>query len=670
MEGGIRLRGWSDRRVSAPFLGLHQPLGVLQRGMRKSLQILFVTAVLEITAPSLVPTVSAAPDERPFEEQYTKHEYRIPMRDGVKLYTIVFTPKDHSIILPILLARTPYNLKPYTVDAGGKPGELPDSFVREQFIFALQDVRGRFASEGQFMDVRPHNPAKAGPGDIDESTDTWDTIDWLVKHIPDNNGSVGLTGISYLGFYAAAGMIDSHPALKAVSPQAPVADLYDGDDALHGGCFWLAHNFGFFNSFGQKLDDPLHESPQPFHFPTPDGYEFFLHGGSVGEIGDRYYQGKIDFWDSMIANIGDAAWCAKHNLVPHLKHIHAAVLTVGGWFDAEDLSGTLKTYRATGQHNPGIYNGLVMGPWSHGGWHRGAGEALGPVSFHQKTAEYFRDEIELPFWRTYLKGETNDDLSEAYGFDTGTCEWRRESTWPPPKATQKALYFHPNGRMAFEPPAEGDDACDEYVSDPNHPVPFTQSISTGMPAEYMIEDQRFAARRPDVLVYQTEPLTEDITFAGPVTASLHVSTSGTDSDWVVKLIDVYTADHPDPRPNPANVEMGNYQQLVRGEPLRGKFRDGLGSPKPFEPGKVTKIEWVMPDVCHTFRTGHRIMVQVQSSWFPLMDRNPQTFCDIYRAKPEDYHKATQRIYRGANAPSALQVMVLPAEIPVSGVKSE
>lgn len=594
-----------------------------------------------------------------YQEHYTKYEYRIPMRDGVKLFTVVHVPKDASTVYPILLVRTPYSLKPYTIDTGTQAGRLPEAFFKEQFVFAFQDVRGRYASGGQFVDVRPHNPAKSGKQDIDESTDTWDTIDWLVKHAPRNNGKVGLTGISYPGFYAAMGMIDSHPALKAVSPQAPVADIYNGDDTLHGGGFWLAHNFSFFNFFGQKFEDPTREEARPFDFKTPDGYQFFLEGGGVRTLGDRFYKSKIDFWDSMMANITNGAWCNKHDITPHLKNIHAAVMTVGGWFDAEDLSGALKTYRAVERQNPGIENMLVMGPWSHGGWHGGDGEALGPITFHSKTAEFFRNQIELPFFKKHLKGITNATLPEAYVFETGTCEWRRESTWPPSNAVSKTLYFHPRGKLDFAPPSGDGEAFDEYQSDPNHPVPFTASISTGMPKEYMLEDQRFAARRPDVLVYQTEPLSEDVTIAGPIEADLNVSTTGTDSDWVVKLIDVYTGDFPALDPNPAGLKMGHYQQLVRGEPLRGKFREGLTNPKPMEPGKVTRLHWVMPDVCHTFRTGHRIMIQVQSTWFPLLDRNPQTFCDIYTAKPEDYQKATQRVYRGSAGLSGLKVQVIP-----------
>jgi len=602
-----------------------------------------------------------AADEKPgFDEQYTRHEYRIPMRDGTKLFTFVFTPKDQNTNYPILLQRTPYNLKPYTIDAAGRPGGLPETYVNERFIFARQDVRGRYASEGQFEDIRPHKPGKSGPRDTDESTDAFDTIDWLVKHIPHNNGKVGLQGISYLGFYAAAGMIDSHPALKAVSPQAPAVDMFDGDDTLHGGGFWLPHNFGFYSTFGQKLEDPTRQDPRPLDYKTPDGYRFFLESGPVAGLGARYFKEKVAFWDELITNLNNPRWCAERDLTRHLKQVHAAVMTVGGWFDAEDLHGTLKTYRSVGQNNPAIFNLLVMGPWSHGAWHHGDGDALGPISFHAKTAEFFREQIELPFFRRYLKDATNVNLPGAWVFETGTCEWRKYSAWPPTNAQSKALWFHSGGRLSDALPGDAADAYDEYVSDPAHPVPFTTRISTGMPREYMVEDQRFAATRPDVLVYQTEPLTEDVTLAGPITASLNVSTTGTDSDWVVKLIDVYTGDHPDPVPNPANLRMGHYQQLVRGEPLRGKFREGLDKPQPFQPGKITKVEWVLPDVCHTFRTGHRIMVQVQSSWFPLLDRNPQTFCDIYRAGPEAYRSATQRIHRTHSAPSGIRFQLLPA----------
>jgi uncharacterized protein len=591
-----------------------------------------------------------------FAESYTKHEFRIPMRDGVRLFTLVYTPKDTTKTYPILLQRTPYNLKPYTVDAAGRPGGLPDSYLHEKFIFALQDVRGQFASEGTFVHVRPVR-SNRGPRDTDESTDAWDTIDWLVKNVPGHNGNVGLQGISYPGFFAAAGMIDSHPALKAVSPQAPAVDIFGGDDVLHGGGVWLAHNFGFMSFFEQKLEDPLREEPRPFDFRTPDGYRFFLEGGSLADLDARYFKGRYGFWNDILTHASDPKWCAERDLTRRLKNVKAAVLTVGGWFDAEDLSGSLKTYRATERNNPGIFNALVMGPWAHGGWHSGDGESLGPVVFDGKTAEFFRNEIELPFFRRFLKGATDVTLPEAYVFETGTNEWRREASWPPADAAARKLYLRSGGRLSFDPPTAEGESFDEYVSDPAHPVPFTSRVSVGMPRGYMVEDQRFAATRPDVLVYQTDTLAEDVTVAGPLTASLHVATTGTDSDWVVKLIDVYTGDHPDPDPNPTGVRLGHYQQLVRGEPLRGKFRQGYDRPEPFVPGQITSVEWVLPDVCHTFRTGHRIMVQIQSSWFPLLDRNPQTFVDIYHAKPEDYRKATERVYRSPESPSFVSLLV-------------
>jgi uncharacterized protein len=613
-----------------------------------------VLLALALLSPGRAAAESGAESKAWFAENYTKHEFRIPMRDGVRLFTLVYTPKDTTKTYPILLQRTPYNLKPYTVDAGDRPGMLPESYVREKFIFALQDVRGRFASEGIFVHVRPWRPAK-GPRDTDESTDAWDTIDWLVKNVRGHNGNVGLQGISYLGFFAAAGMIDSHPALKAVSPQAPAVDIFGGDDVLHGGGLWLAHTFGFMSFFEQKLDDPLHEEPRPFDYRTPDGYRFFLDGGSAADLDARYFKGRYAFWNDIVAHAGDPAWCAERDLSRHLRNVKAAVLTVGGWFDAEDISGTLKTYRAVERDDPGIFNALVMGPWFHGGWHFSDGESLGPVSFHGKTAEFFRNEIELPFFRRFLKGGTDEAPPEAYVFETGTDEWRREAAWPPTDAAPRKLFLRAGGKLSFDPPtAEG---FDEYVSDPAHPVPFTSRITTGMPKEYMVEDQRFAATRPDVLVYETDPLTEDVTAAGPVTASLQVSTTGTDSDWVVKLIDVYTTDHPDPDPNPAGVRLGGYQQLVRGEPLRGKYRHGYDRPEPFGPGQVTPVEWTMPDVCHTFRTGHQIMVQVQSSWFPLLDRNPQVFGDVFHAPPEAYRKATERVYRSPGTPSFVSLLV-------------
>ncbi|HKI72731.1 MAG TPA: CocE/NonD family hydrolase [Verrucomicrobiae bacterium] len=594
-------------------------------------------------------------------EHYTKFEYKIPMRDGVRLFTSVFAPKDESQPWPILLTRTPYSLKPYSEDRYPDPGGPLKHYAKEKFIFVLQDVRGRNGSEGEFVHMRPHKEMKSGPRDIDESTDAYDTIDWLVKKVPNNNGKVGMMGISYPGFYTAAGMIDSHPALKCASPQAPIADWFIGDDFHHNGAFYLPHAFGFFSGFGQKLDEPTREQPKPFDYKTPDGYEFYLKLGPLANADKLYFKGKIEFWnDLMEHDTYDEFWQAR-NLRPHLKNIKSAVMTVGGWYDAEDLFGPLHIYHEVERNNPGIFNVLVIGPWFHGGWSRGDGDKLGNVDFHAKTAEFYRENIELPFLKHFLKDDPKFDLPEAYVFETGTAQWRRYESWPPKNTREKTLYCHANGKLSFDPPANGTSPFDEYISDPAKPVPFIPSVAIGMTREHMLDDQRFAASRPDVLVYQTDLLEEDITIAGPITARLQVSTSGTDSDWVVKLIDVYSGDYPNPDPNPAGVQMGGYQQLVRGEAFRGKFRNSFSKPEPFEPGKMTKVEYVLPDAYHTFRRGHRIMVQVQSSWFPLVDRNPQKFCDIYHAREEDFQKATQRVYHSPQAGSNIRVQVLPPE---------
>jgi putative CocE/NonD family hydrolase len=601
-------------------------------------------------------------------EHYTKYEYNIPMRDGVKLLTAVYVPKDDAHPHPILLTRTPYGVGPYGVDRYPEPRGLLQQYARENFIFALQDVRGRNGSEGTFVHMRPINPNKTGPKDIDESTDAWDTIDWLVKNVPNNNGNVGMSGISYPGFYTAAGMIDSHPALKCASPQAPIADWFIGDDFHHNGCLYLPHSFGFLSGFGQKLEEPTRESPKPFDYKTPDGYEFYLNLGPIANADKLFFKGKIGFWDELMDHgTYDDFWQAR-NLRPHLKNVNAAVMTVGGWYDAEDLFGALATFRETGRNNPSTFNMLVMGPWFHGGWSRGDGDRLGHVHFYAKTSEFYRDNIELPFFKKFLTPEVaatqpaKYELPKAYVFETGTNQWRRYETWPPKNAHLQTLFFRSGGRLSFEAPsADERGEYDEYVSDPNRPVPYIPNVAIGMTREHMLDDQRFASSRPDVLVYRTDVLDHDVTLAGPITAQLRVSTTGTDSDFVVKLIDVYSGDFPNPDPNPTELQMGGYQQLVRGEAFRGKFRNSFSKPEPFEPGKVSKIEYVMPDVYHTFRRGHRIMVHVQSTWFPLIDRNPQKFCDIYRATAEDFTRATQRVYRTPEAGSCVRVEAIDGE---------
>ena len=592
-------------------------------------------------------------------EHYTKYEHRIPMRDGVRLFTRVYVPKDDSQVWPIIITRTPYALKPYGAD---NYNDVSGSFrvlAKDKFILVTQDVRGRYGSEGTYMHVRPFNPNK-GAKETDESSDAYDTIDWLVKNVPNNNGRVGMFGISYPGFYTAMGMIDSHPALKAASPQAPVTDWFIGDDLHHNGAFFLSQNFGFFYFFAQRAEDPLHEDLKPFHFKTPDGYDFFLRMGPLANSVKLMKNLGTDWSEFLKHPTYDDFWKAR-NIRSHLKNVRCAVMTVGGWYDAEDLFGPLEVYRNTERMNPGITNTLVMGPWAHGGWGRGDGDKLGDINFRAKTSEFYREKIELPFFRHFLKGDTNYTPTEAHVFETGTHQWRRFDAWPPKQAVPRTFYFRIGGRLDTQPPNDGPNPFDEFISDPAKPVPYTLEHTTGYPRSYPVHDQRFAASRTDVLVYElSEPLEEDLTFAGPLKATLHVSTTGTDADWVIKLIDVYAGDFPDPRPNPAYVAMGGYQQLVRGDVFRGKFRNSFEKPEPFKPGEVAKIEFEIPDVFHTFRRGHRVMVQVQSSWFPLVDRNPQTFVNIPTAKPEDFQKATHRIHRGGKTASSFTVQVLSA----------
>jgi len=608
----------------------------------------------------LAPAGAIAQGLEHVKANYTKYEHRVPMRDGKRLFTAVYVPKDQSQSWPILMTRTPYGVGPYGVDQ--YRGDLGPSALagKEGYIFVYQDVRGRWMSEGEFVNMRPHRPAKKGPADVDESSDTWDTIEWLVKHVPGHNGKVGTWGISYPGFYAAAGMIEAHPALKAVSPQAPIVDWFVGDDWHHNGALLLPHAFNFMAVFGHPRPEPTKKSSPRFDHGTPDGYQFFLDLGPVANANARHFKDDVPFWNEVMRHgTYDEFWKSR-NLRPHLKGIRPAVMTVGGWFDAENLFGALETYKHVEANSPGAYNVLVMGPWVHGGWGREEGQSIGPVDFGAKTAVFYREQIELPFFEFHLKGKGQPRHPEAWVFQTGTNRWLRFAAWPPKEARAKALYLRSGGRLVPEPPGAGSEPpLDEYPSDPARPVPFLNKIAPGMSYEYMVEDQRFAARRPDVLVYQSEVLQEDLAMAGPIQVELVVSTSGTDSDWVVKLIDVYPDDYPDPNPNPAGVRMGGFQQLVRGDVMRGKFRNSFEKPEPFVSDRPTPVKFMLGDVCHAFRPGHRVMVQVQSTWFPLVDRNPQTFVDIYTAKESDFRKATQRVYHSRELPSRMIVPVLP-----------
>jgi putative CocE/NonD family hydrolase len=616
-------------------------------------------------------TATATPDAEIrdyIKSHYTKYEHLIPMRDGVKLFTSVYVPKDDSQTYPILLMRTPYSVAPYGVDKYPDTFRLNPAFMKAGYIFVNQDVRGRWMSEGEYVNIRPHTVSRRGDKDIDESTDTYDTIDWLVKNVKGNNGKVGQWGISYPGFYTVCGMIDAHPALKAASPQAPVTEWFIGDDWHHNGAFMLPHAFNFMFGFGKARPEPTRKFGRtPFDHETPDGYKFFLEMGPLKNADKKYYKGEIAFWNEVMQHGSyDDFWKAR-NVRQHIKNIKPAVLTVGGWFDAENLFGALETFKHAEANNPPkAGNHLVMGPWVHGGWNRQDGDKLGDVQFNAKTAEFYRDKIEFPFFEYHLKSTLTPQHPKAWVFETGTNTWRKYDAWPPKEATATSYHLGADGKLRsasdagqrVSAGANGAAAFDEYVSDPAKPVPFINKTTIGMAQEYMTADQRFAAARPDVLVYQTGVLTNDLTIAGPIEVELYVSTTGTDADWVVKVIDVYPDDYPDPDPNPTQVKMGGYQQLVRGDVFRGKFRNSFEKPEPFEPGKPTLVKFKLPDTLHAFRPGHRLMIQVQSTWFPLIDRNPQTFCDIYTADEKDFQKQTHRVYHDASHPSHVTFGVL------------
>jgi putative CocE/NonD family hydrolase len=616
-------------------------------------------------------SLSASQTPAPYvvRDHYTKTEYHVKMRDGITLFTTVYAPKDTSRTYPFLVTRTCYSVAPYGPDAY-RPAIGPSrSFEESGYIFVYQDVRGRFESEGEWQEMTPHIDHPTGT-QHDESTDMYDTTEWLLKNIPHNNGRVGILGISYPGFYTSASIIDGHPAIKAASPQAPVTDLHDNDDAYHNGAFMLEAN-DFYGFFRPQKNPVLPAKPTPLPEVDADAYANDLAtweplSKARALINNPYFDDQSNHPDR------DAYWDAR-DISRHLHNIHAAVLTVGGWFDAEDLNGPHSTFESIARQSPETSNRLVIGPWFHGAWAAVDGERFGDIEFGSRTAEYFREKIQFPFFEHYLKDAPDPGLAVATVFETGSNQWKTYSAWPPAGSTPKMLYFAAGGKLTFTPPppADGTSAYDAYVSDPAHPVPeVSYPHSAGPPREYMIADQRFAAARPDVLVYETDPLTEDVTFAGPLRAKLHASTSGTDSDFVVKLIDVYPQDfsYPDMQPKPGErpkdvldspVIMGGYEQLVRGEPMRGKFRHSFYKPEPFTPNQPELLDFSLVQVNHTFLKGHRIMVQVQSSWFPLVDLNPQTFVDISKAKPEDFKPATERIYHSAAEPSGIEFQALP-----------
>lgn len=606
----------------------------------------------------LVPGLGLAQEEAwILEDHYQKSEHRIEMRDGVQLYTVVYTPKNRSRDYPIMLNRTCYSCRPYgTKDYPSRigPSEIME---KEGYIFVKQDVRGRWMSGGRFDNMRPHVPGEEG---IDESSDTYDTIEWLLNHLDVHNSKVGMWGISYPGFYTAAALPEAHPALAASSPQAPISDFFF-DDFHHHGAYLLSY-FMATPVFGYQHDGPTQEPWYSRIEPkTEDGYKFYMELGPLSNA-SKYYGKDNFFWQQLADHPNyDEFWQAR-SILPHLKGIDHAVMTVGGWFDAEDLYGPLNIYRKVEENNPEAFNILVMGPWSHGDWARDRPtQMVGNIVFGEKISEFYQREIEAPFFRHFLKNTGQPPKFEALVFDTGRKTWDAFEEWPPQDAKTEKFYLRSDERLSLKLAESKDAEATEYLSDPNEPVPYSEDIKIVFtPRKYMTDDQRFAERRPDVIEFQTEPLPEDLTLAGELLAQLFVSTTGTDADWVVKVIDVYPDDEPNDPLTPEHIRLGGYQMMVRSEVMRGRFRNSYEHPQAFTPGEPTEVTLPLQDVYHTFKAGHRVMIQIQSTWFPLIDRNPQTFVDnIFRATQDDFQKATHRVFHSRSYPSSIQFKRLP-----------
>jgi uncharacterized protein len=580
------------------------------------------------------------------------------MRDGVKLYTIIYSPKNTSKKYAILMERTPYSAGPY----GNKYAEQlgpNDSLMKEGYIFVTQDVRGRYRSEGLNLEVTPYIVNKKSKTDVDESSDTYDAVDWLIKNIPNNNERVGLYGISYPGFYATASLLNAHPAIKAVSPQAPVTDEFLGDDANHNGAFFLMDNFGFMGYYGSPLNPETKNYDNPlFSVNYKDAYKFFLSMKTVAATnGPKYFNGKSRIWNEYLENDTYNNYWKSRNISQHLKNIKVPTMVVGGWFDAEDLYGALKTFKSLDNNSPTNKNFLVMGPWTHGAWGRENWSEFGTHQFGSNTAKYYQDNLETKFFNYHLNNKGDFNTTKATVFETGSNTWKNYTTWPPQNSTAVNYYLQNEGVLNTIAPASNEGST-EYISDPNKPVPYDGLILPRRNNEYMVTDQRFAAQRPDVIAFETEVLTEDLTLSGAINANLFVSITGTDADFIVKLIDVLPDTASKPKDAPRWLNMAGYQRLVRAEVMRGKFRNSFEKPTAFTPNKIEKVNFAIPDVAHTFLKGHKIMVQIQSSWFPLVDRNPQQFLTIPKAKENDFKKINVKIMHSKSYPSAISLPVM------------
>ena len=602
---------------------------------------------------ALIITTSALSAQTPADPAaaFDKREVMVPMRDGVKLHTLVFTPKNQTGNLPIIFTRTPYGI-------AGAEGAFATSYAElanEGYIFAFQDIRGRFTSEGQFVMLRPPRDKK-NPKSVDEASDTYDTIDWMLKNVPKNNGRVGMLGVSYPGWLTVMAMLDPHPALKAVSPQASPSSMFLGDDFHHNGAFRLSYGFEYVAMMesGKEIT--------PFKPDQYDTYNWYLSLGSLKKVTDSLPEGKLPTWKNYVAHPNFDEFWQRENVVKYIDRVNVPTLNVAGWWDQEDFYGPITIYRALEPHDTKHLNYLVVGPWNHGGWRGPTGDKLGVIEFGSNTAQYYRTNIELPWFNYWLKDKGKLELAEATTFETGANQWRSYDSWPPKQeVTERKLYFQPGGKLAFEPPpaTHPDSAFDAYVADPAKPVPYRVRpiLPTYGPgstwSQWLVDDQRFASDRPDVSVWQTAPLDDDIVIAGDVLAKLFASTTGSDADFVVKLIDVY------PDKYDADPKLGGYQLMVSNDVFRSRFRKSYEKPEALTPNKVEEIPVDLHTQSYRFKKGHRIMVQVQSSWFPLIDRNPQTFVpNIYDASPKDFRTATQKIFRSPQQASFISLPVV------------
>ncbi|MGE0102761.1 MAG: CocE/NonD family hydrolase [Blastocatellales bacterium] len=580
--------------------------------------------------------------EQPFEKQ----NVMIPMRDGVRLNTNIFIPKDKAGPLPIILERTPYQ-------AAENPRSFAEGKFRalaaEGYIFVFQDIRGRYKSEGQFVMQRAP-VSLSDPKAVDEVTDAWDTVDWLIKNVPNNNGRVGIIGISYPGWTAAMATLNPHPALRASSPQASPADMFIGDDFHHNGAFRLSYGFEY-----ATLMETSKESYR-FSFDAYDTFEWYLRLGALSNVNEKYLHGKIPTWNDFVEHPNYDEFWRNQAMAGYLNSVKVPMLTVAGWWDQEDFYGPLKIYRTLEKHDSSRRNFFVAGPWNHGGWARADGSSLGNIKFDSNTSQYYREQIEAPWFAFWLKDKGKPGITEAITFRTGSNTWQRYDQWPPTDQTRN-LYFRAGGKLSFDPPPETDGAFDSYISDPANPVPYRARpveptyfpLGSGW-RTWLVEDQRFAHQRPDVVSWTSDPLTEDLIVTGDVAARLFASTSGSDSDWIVKLIDVYAENYP------KEPKMGGYQLMVANDVFRGRFRKSFERPEPVKPDQVEEYNIDLHQIDHCFRKGHRIMVQVQSTWFPVIDRNPQKYVpNIFKARDEDYIKTTQRIFRTRSQPSHIKV---------------